>query len=76
MNTAQEIERLAAEIAEAARRAFRELLRMGSVTITVRYIQRARDTRQASPPGRGKPWSRRRPDRQKAAAYQQQKSPG
>lgn len=76
MNTAQkEVERLAAEIADAARRSFRELLRMGSIIITVRYIQRARDMRQASPLGHGRPWSRRRTDRQSAAAYRQQRSP-
>lgn len=76
MNAAQkEVERLAAEIAEAARRSFRALLRMGSIIITVRYIQRVRDMHQASPPGHGRPWSRRRPDRQRAAAHRQQRSP-
>ncbi|MFD1903182.1 hypothetical protein ACFTAO_46630 [Paenibacillus rhizoplanae] len=76
MNAAQkEVERLAAEIAEAARRSFSALfLRMGSIIITALYIQRARDMHQASLPGRGKRWSRKRPDRQRAAAHRQQRS--
>lgn len=52
----QEMERLAIEIADAARTSFRTLLKMANVTITVLYTLLARDMRQVSPPGRGKLW--------------------
>lgn len=49
MKRINEIEALAAEIADAARKSFLSLFK-----ITVRFTPLERDMRQASPPGRGR----------------------
>lgn len=72
MEPMQEMESLALAIADAARTSFRTLLKMVNVTITVRYILPARDMRQASPPGHGRLWSGKQPDKEKKAARRKQ----
>lgn len=54
-------------------RPFALCLKMANVTITARYLRLERDMRQVSPPGHGRPWRGKRPDKEKKAARRDQR---